>query len=110
MLGEGGGHGHATHCASNQRLVPGTEVATESAAALAAASIVFRADDPAYAEKLLDTAMTIKSMTALCYDHVSNDRKLSALRAVEEAGEAWAMAKTRWCLALANLKDFLNKP
>ncbi|KAG0602002.1 hypothetical protein M758_11G153800 [Ceratodon purpureus] len=38
---------------------PGTEVAAETAAALAAASIVFRADDPDYAETLLDTAMTV---------------------------------------------------
>jgi endoglucanase len=39
---------------------PGTEIAAETAAALAAASIVFRAHDPAYAEKLLDTAMTVQ--------------------------------------------------
>jgi endoglucanase len=38
---------------------PGTEVAAETAAALAAASIVFRASDPVYAERLLDTAMTV---------------------------------------------------
>ena len=38
---------------------PGTEVAAETAAALAAASIVFRASDPFYAERLLDTAMTV---------------------------------------------------
>ncbi|CAK9201104.1 unnamed protein product [Sphagnum troendelagicum] len=38
---------------------PGTEVAAETAAALAAASIVFANTDPIYAEKLLDTAMTV---------------------------------------------------
>ncbi|KAG0557318.1 hypothetical protein KC19_11G119800 [Ceratodon purpureus] len=38
---------------------PGTEVAAETAAALAAASMVFRASDPDYAERLLDTAMTV---------------------------------------------------
>jgi len=38
---------------------PGTEVAAETAAALAAASLVFIDDDPVYAEKLLDTAMTV---------------------------------------------------
>nr|XP_024360691.1 endoglucanase 18-like [Physcomitrium patens] len=38
---------------------PGTEVAAETAAALAAASIVFKDDDAVYSEKLLDTAMTV---------------------------------------------------
>jgi len=41
---------------------PGTEVAAETAASLAAASIVFRAADPAYAERLLDTAMTVSTL------------------------------------------------
>lgn len=40
---------------------PGTEVAAETAAALAAASIVFANTDPIYAEKLLDTAMTVST-------------------------------------------------
>lgn len=39
---------------------PGTEVAAETAAALAAASIVFKDDDAVYSEKLLDTAMTVQ--------------------------------------------------
>jgi hypothetical protein len=38
---------------------PGTEVAAETAAALAAASMVFRDSQPSYAEKLLDTAMIV---------------------------------------------------
>lgn len=38
---------------------PGTEVAAETAAALAAAAMVFRDSQPSYAEKLLDTAMTV---------------------------------------------------
>lgn len=38
---------------------PGTEVAAETAAAMAASSIVFRASDPLYAERLLGTAMTV---------------------------------------------------
>jgi endoglucanase len=39
---------------------PGTEVAAETAAALAAASMVFQDSQPSYAEKLLDTAMTVR--------------------------------------------------
>ena len=38
------------------RSQPGTEVAAESAASLAAASLAFRPDDPAYADELLDHA------------------------------------------------------
>ncbi|MEO8205032.1 MAG: glycoside hydrolase family 9 protein [Chthoniobacterales bacterium] len=38
---------------------PGTEVAGEAAAALAAASIVFRSEDPAYADKLLSHAKAL---------------------------------------------------
>ena len=38
---------------------PGSDVAGETAAALAAASIVFRACDPAYSSKLLQTARKI---------------------------------------------------
>lgn len=38
---------------------PGSEVAAETAAALAAASMVFKPLDPIYAEKLLVTAMTV---------------------------------------------------
>lgn len=39
---------------------PGSDVAAETAAALAAASIVFRASDPAYSKKLLQTAMMVR--------------------------------------------------
>ena len=38
---------------------PGSDVAGETAAALAAASIVFRACDPAYSSKLLQTARKV---------------------------------------------------
>ncbi|CAA6666671.1 unnamed protein product [Spirodela intermedia] len=38
---------------------PGSDVAAETAAALAAASIVFRAVDPAYSKKLIQTAMMV---------------------------------------------------
>ncbi|XP_073010662.1 endoglucanase 1-like [Typha latifolia] len=38
---------------------PGSDVAAETAAALAAASIVFRDSDPAYSAKLLQTAMRV---------------------------------------------------
>ncbi|GAV88896.1 Glyco_hydro_9 domain-containing protein [Cephalotus follicularis] len=38
---------------------PGSDVAAETAAALAAASIVFKESDPAYSTKLLHTAMTV---------------------------------------------------
>ncbi|XP_010906451.1 endoglucanase 1 [Elaeis guineensis] len=38
---------------------PGSDVASETAAALAAASIVFRRTDPAYSAKLLQTAMKV---------------------------------------------------
>ncbi|KAJ4775876.1 Endoglucanase [Rhynchospora pubera] len=38
---------------------PGTEVAAETAAALAAASVVFRTCDPAYSKRLLDSAIRV---------------------------------------------------
>ncbi|CAN6198084.1 unnamed protein product [Urochloa humidicola] len=38
---------------------PGSDVAAETAAALAAASIVFRGDDPGYAARLLDRAVEV---------------------------------------------------
>ncbi|XP_048320517.2 endoglucanase 1 [Ziziphus jujuba] len=38
---------------------PGSDVAAETAAALAAASIVFRSSDPSYSSKLLQTAMKV---------------------------------------------------
>lgn len=39
---------------------PGSDVAAETAAALAAASIVFKASDPSYSNKLLDAALKVK--------------------------------------------------
>lgn len=38
---------------------PGSDVAAETAAALAAASIVFKASDPSYSNKLLDAALKV---------------------------------------------------
>lgn len=38
---------------------PGSDVAAETAAALAAASIVFKESDPSYSTKLLNTAMKV---------------------------------------------------
>jgi hypothetical protein len=38
---------------------PGSDVAAETAAALAAASIVFREADPAYSTRLLDRAVAV---------------------------------------------------
>lgn len=38
---------------------PGSDVAAETAAALAAASVVFRDSDPSYSTKLLKTAMKV---------------------------------------------------
>lgn len=40
---------------------PGSDVAAETAAALAAASIVFKNSDPSYSQKLLQTAMKVKT-------------------------------------------------
>lgn len=39
---------------------PGSDVAAETAAALAAASIVFRSSDPAYSRLLLDRAVRVR--------------------------------------------------
>lgn len=39
---------------------PGSEVAAETAAALAAASLVFRRSDPSYSKLLLRTAVRVK--------------------------------------------------
>lgn len=39
---------------------PGSDVAAETAAALAAASIVFRSSDPAYSQLLLDRAVRVR--------------------------------------------------
>lgn len=43
---------------------PGSDVAAETAAALAAASLVFRSSDPAYATKLLSTARVVYDFAA----------------------------------------------
>lgn len=40
---------------------PGSDVAAETAAALAAASIVFKTSDPSYSTKLLQTAMKVNN-------------------------------------------------
>lgn len=40
---------------------PGSDVAAETAAALAAASIVFKDSDPSYSGKLLHTAMKVNT-------------------------------------------------
>jgi len=40
---------------------PGSDVAAETAAALAAASIVFRDSDPAYSKRLLDRAVAVSA-------------------------------------------------
>jgi hypothetical protein len=42
---------------------PGSEVAAETAAALAAASIVFKDSDPSYSSKLLHTATKVNIQT-----------------------------------------------
>lgn len=39
---------------------PGSDVAAETAAALAAASIVFKNSDPSYSRKLLQTAINVR--------------------------------------------------
>lgn len=41
---------------------PGSDVAAETAAALAAASIVFKDSDPSYSGKLLHTAMKVDTL------------------------------------------------
>lgn len=40
---------------------PGSDVAAETAAALAAASIVFRSSDPSYSTKLLQTSIKVNA-------------------------------------------------
>ncbi|KAF5938484.1 hypothetical protein HYC85_022743 [Camellia sinensis] len=45
---------------------PGSDVAAETAAALAAASIVFHDSDPSYSTKLLQTAMKVKHSIHIC--------------------------------------------
>ena len=42
---------------------PGSDVAAETAAALAAASIVFRDSDPSYSSELLHTALKVSYLT-----------------------------------------------
>ena len=39
---------------------PGSDVAAETAAALAAASVVFKNSDPSYSRKLLQTAINVR--------------------------------------------------
>lgn len=43
---------------------PGSDVAAETAAALAAASIVFKDSDPSYSSKLLQTAIKVSNLTS----------------------------------------------
>jgi endoglucanase len=44
---------------------PGSDVAAETAAALAAGSIVFREADPAYSRRLLDRAVEVSAVVSL---------------------------------------------
>lgn len=46
---------------------PGSDVAAETAAALAAASIVFKESDPSYSTKLLKTAMKVIKISQITY-------------------------------------------
>lgn len=46
---------------------PGSDVAAETAAALAAASIVFKDSDPSYSTKLLQTAMKVNTPTLISF-------------------------------------------
>lgn len=46
---------------------PGSDVAAETAAALAAASIVFKDSEPSYSDKLLKTAMKVKNPVAFFF-------------------------------------------
>ena len=46
---------------------PGSDVAAETAAALAAASIVFKDSDPSYSAKLLQTAMKVNISTLISF-------------------------------------------
>ncbi|KAM4123038.1 hypothetical protein ACJW30_01G130400 [Castanea mollissima] len=68
---------------------PGSDVAAETAAALAAASIVFKDSDPSYSAKLLHTAMKVKIRTncvhclpVLCFIHLINKQLLSTMMQV----------------------------
>lgn len=49
---------------------PGTEIAAETAAAMAASSIVFRGKDRVYARRLLNKAKLVRIWTYL-WDHYS---------------------------------------
>lgn len=52
---------------------PGSDVAAETAAALAAASIVFKESDPSYSAKLLKTAMEVnpRTLQTFAFDFLS---------------------------------------
>lgn len=59
------------------RAHPGSDVAGESAAALAAASIVFRFRDPAYSRRLLDRAVEVGAVVLSVHSRVTRRRKKS---------------------------------
>lgn len=68
---------------------PGSDVAAETAAALAAASIVFKDSDPSYSAKLLHTAMKVNIRTncidclpVLCFIHLINKQLLFTMMQV----------------------------
>lgn len=68
---------------------PGSDVAAETAAALAAASIVFKDSDPSYSAKLLHTAMKVNILTnyihclpVLCFIHLINKQLLFTMMQV----------------------------
>lgn len=52
---------------------PGTEAAAEAAAALAAASLVFKAVDSRYSAKLLRHSQSVRPKTLYTYDNSLND-------------------------------------
>ena len=68
---------------------PGSDVAAETAAALAAASIVFKDSDPSYSAQLLHTAMKVNIRTncihclpVLCFIHLINKQLLFTMMQV----------------------------
>lgn len=54
---------------------PGSDVAAETAAALAAASIVFKDSDPAYSKKLLNTATKVRPLIIIIVFFIACSKK-----------------------------------
>ncbi|KAK3021309.1 hypothetical protein RJ639_046880 [Escallonia herrerae] len=87
---------------------PGTEIAAETAAALAAASIVFRGFDHAYARRLLNKAKLDELLWAATWLYIATRRPIF-LQYIQEESISATVTEFSWDLKYAGAQVLLSK-